>query len=171
MKTVARPRKWRQVSQAPPASYFAPAGVPLGALEDVRLNIEEVDALRLKHLQGLNQQQCAEAMHVSRATFQRVLNSAHRKVAEALSLGKALAIGSGNSALAQQPLKCIGHGHEWSVPFEVLVPGRLPVCPQCQGAAVMRVGPPDHAISRRARTRRREGRARVPTAQSPSNNG
>lgn len=145
--------------------------MPLGALEEVHLKIEEVDALRLKHIEGLNQKQCAEAMHISRATLQRVLASAHRKVAEALSRGKALAIEGGNSALAQQPFTCIGHGHEWSVPFEVLAPGRLPVCPQCQGTAVMRVGPPDHAVSRRARTRRREGHARVSTPQSPGNNG
>jgi len=168
---VARPRKWRQVSQAPPARYFKPAGVPLHALEEVRLNIEEVDALRLKHIEGLNQKQCAEAMRVSRATLQRVLNLAHRKVAEALSLGKALAIEGGNSALAQQSFTCIGHGHEWSVPFQVLAPGRLPVCPQCQGTAVMRIDPPDHAVSRRARTRRREGHARASTSQSPGNNG
>jgi predicted DNA-binding protein (UPF0251 family) len=159
------------VSQAPPAIYFAPAGVPRAALKDVRLKVEEVAALRLKHLEGLNQRQCAEAMRVSRATLQRVLDSAHRKVAEALSLGKALAIEGGDSALAQQPLRCVGHGHEWSVPFEVLVPGRLPLCPQCQGAAVMRIDPPDHAISRRAGTRRLEGRARVRTSRSPRNNG
>jgi predicted DNA-binding protein (UPF0251 family) len=148
---MARPKKWRQVSQTPPARYFKPTGVSLRALDVVRLNIEEVDALRLKHIEGLSQKQCAEAMHVSRATLQRVLNSAHRKVAEALSLGKALAIEGGNSALAQQPFKCIGDGHEWSVSFQVLTPGRLPACPECEGTAVMRIDPPP---SRRASTRR-----------------
>jgi predicted DNA-binding protein (UPF0251 family) len=163
---MARPKKWRRISQAPPARYFKPAGVSLRTLEAVPLDIEEVDALRLKHIEGLNQKQCAEAMHISRATLQRVLSSAHRKVAEALSMGKALAIGGGNSALAQQPFKCIGDGHEWSVPFEVLAPGRLPVCPECEGAAVMRIDPPpSRRASRRRRTARRAPRTRAERAE------
>jgi|GEM_PF-6019908 len=39
------------------------------------LKIEELEALRLKDLEELDQEQCAEKMGISRQTFQRILNS------------------------------------------------------------------------------------------------
>jgi predicted DNA-binding protein (UPF0251 family) len=155
LNTMARPKKWRRVTVIPTASRFEPAGVSVRGLEDVCLTVEEVEAMRLKHLEGLHQNQCADSMHVSRATFQRVLNSAHRKATDALSGGKALCIKGGDFGLAWQPLRCTGDGHEWSVAFEALVSGGAPVCPRCGGSAVIRTSPPDHAVSLRSRSRRR----------------
>jgi predicted DNA-binding protein (UPF0251 family) len=151
---MARPKKWRRVTLIPTVSYFKPAGVSVRGLEDVCLTVEEVEAMRLKHLEGLHQNQCADSMHVSRATFQRVLNSAYRKTADALSGGKALCIEGGDFGLARQPFRCAGDGHEWSVAFETLVAGGPPVCPRCGGSAVVRITPPSHAVSRRSRSRR-----------------
>jgi predicted DNA-binding protein (UPF0251 family) len=48
---------------------------------------------RLCDLQGLFQEQAGEKMGVSRGTVQRLLASAHRKVAEALTEGAALVMG------------------------------------------------------------------------------
>jgi predicted DNA-binding protein (UPF0251 family) len=153
--TMARPKKWRRVTVIPTVSRFEPAGVSVRGLEDVCLTVEEVEAMRLKHLEGLHQNECADSMHVSRATFQRVLHSAHRKATDALSGGKALCIKGGDFGLAWQPLRCTGDGHEWSVAFEALVSGGAPVCPRCGGSAVIRTSPPDHAVSLRSRSRRR----------------
>lgn len=68
---------------------FQPVG--RGSLgEQVTLDLDELEALRLADLLGLYQEQAAEKMGVSRATFGRILESAHRKVAGALVEGKVL---------------------------------------------------------------------------------
>jgi len=79
----------------PGVSYFKPRAVPLAVLEEVILSVEELEALRLAHKEGLYQQAAAERMAVSRATFGRVLDSAHRKVTKALVEGCALRIEGG----------------------------------------------------------------------------
>jgi predicted DNA-binding protein (UPF0251 family) len=69
--------------------------VPLAALEEVLLSVEELEALRLAHMEELYQQEAAARMGVSRATFGRVLDTAHRKVTKALVEGCALRIEGG----------------------------------------------------------------------------
>jgi len=61
-------------------------------LERVALALDEFEALRLADLKGERQEEAAREMQVSRATFGRILESGHRKVAEALVQGKALEI-------------------------------------------------------------------------------
>lgn len=61
-------------------------------LEIVELTKEELEALRLKNIKGLEQVECAKQMKTSQSTFQRILTSAYRKVSEALIKGKAIQI-------------------------------------------------------------------------------
>ena len=75
---------------------FKPRAVPLSVLEEVVLSVEELEALRLAHQEGLYQQAAAERMAVSRTTFGRVLDAAHRKVTRALVEGCALRIEGGS---------------------------------------------------------------------------
>ncbi len=77
------------------ASIFKPAGIPARYLDEVRLTLDEFEALRLADLEGLYQEQAALRMEVSRPTFGRILDVAHQKVAEALVSGKALRIEGG----------------------------------------------------------------------------
>ena len=140
---MARPVKWRRVGFVPQATYFKPAGVPLRALEEVALTVEEAEAIRLKDLEGLEQEECSERMRISRPTFHRVLQSARRKVAEALVNGKALRIDGGNFAFPRQPFQCRHDGHVWTVPFEALVAGP-PACPRCQNVGALAVHPRSH---------------------------
>lgn len=63
--------------------------------QEVILTLDEFEALRLADLEGLYQEEAAQRMGVSRPTFGRILGVAHRKVAEALILGKALRIEGG----------------------------------------------------------------------------
>ncbi len=77
-------------------TYFKPRAVPLSVLEEVVLSVEEFEALRLAHQEGLYQQEAAKRMGVSRATFGRVLDLAHRKVTKALVEGCALRIEGGS---------------------------------------------------------------------------
>jgi predicted DNA-binding protein (UPF0251 family) len=93
---VPRPQCCRRVAGPPLASIFKPAGVPVRQLEQVTLTLDELEAIRLADLEGLYQEQAAERMGVSRATFGRIATSAHRKVAEALVGGLALRIEGGS---------------------------------------------------------------------------
>jgi predicted DNA-binding protein (UPF0251 family) len=74
---------------------FKPAGVPLGELEAVEMTIDELEALRLADLEGLYQEDAAARMGISRPTLSRTLESARRKVAMTLVLGRALRIEGG----------------------------------------------------------------------------
>jgi len=89
----------------PGVNYYKPAGVPLRFLDEVCLSIEELESVRLKDLEDLDQEQCARRMNISRPTFQRVLGSARKKIAEALLTGKAIKIGGGAYELeSKQPV-------------------------------------------------------------------
>jgi predicted DNA-binding protein (UPF0251 family) len=77
-------------------NHFKPAGVPLRIQEEVSVSVEEVEAIRLRDLEALGQEQCAQSMNISRPTFQRVLESARTKIADALLNGKAIRIEGGN---------------------------------------------------------------------------
>ncbi len=85
----------RRIGFVPGATYFKPWGVPLRELEEIVLALDELEALRLADLQGQYQEQAAEKMKISRPTFSRIVESARKKVADALINGKALRLEGG----------------------------------------------------------------------------
>lgn len=87
-----RPRLKRHICFNPRVNYFKPRGVPMCELEVVELTTEEIEALRLKNIVGLDQNECAKRMKTSQSTLQRILLSACTKVTEALINGKAIKI-------------------------------------------------------------------------------
>jgi uncharacterized protein len=91
-----RPRCRRRVSKVPEVTYFKPRGIPMYDLELVVLTIEEMETLRLMDLEGLEQEQAARKMGVSRRAFWNDLQSGRKKVADALVNGKALEIKGGH---------------------------------------------------------------------------
>jgi len=127
---MPRPLKCRRVAFLPNVTYFKPAGIPLRALEEVRLSVEEAEAIRLKDLEGFEQEQAAERMNISRPTFQRVLASARQKIGDALLNGKAIRIEGGSFEMAFRTFRCL-NGHEWDVPFEVMMSAPPQLCPIC----------------------------------------
>lgn len=92
---MSRPRHHRRVGCLPQANFYKPRGIPLSALQHVNLTVDEAEAIRLADLQGLYQAQAAEKMNISRQTFGRTLESAHKKIADAIVNGKALSIQGG----------------------------------------------------------------------------
>ena len=157
---MPRPRKWRRVAFIPEVTYFKPAGIPLRVLEEVCLSVEEAEAVRLKDLEGLEQEQCAQRMSISRPTFQRVLESARRKIAEALLYGKAIRIEGGNFEMIMRRFRCI-QGHEWDVPFEAMIAGSPRLCPTCSTPDIMPLVPPAigrHGMGSGGRCRGQYGR-------------
>ena len=127
---MPRPPKCRRVAFLPNVTYFKPAGIPLRALEEVRLSVEEAEAIRLKDLEGFEQEQAAERMNISRPTFQRVLASARQKIGDALLNGRAIRIEGGSFEMALRTFRCL-NGHEWDVPFEVMMSAPPQLCPIC----------------------------------------
>lgn len=89
---MVRPRLCRKIRFNPLISYFKPLGVPMRFLEEIELTTEELEALRLKNLKDLPQNDCAKSMKTSQSTFQRILTSAYKKISKALIEGKAIKI-------------------------------------------------------------------------------
>jgi predicted DNA-binding protein (UPF0251 family)/predicted Fe-Mo cluster-binding NifX family protein len=92
---VARPAKWRCLECPPGTKVFGPAGVPARNLEKLRLSFDELEALRLLHLEGVTQAEAGRRLGVSGSTVSRMAGRAHRVVTEALVLDKALCIEGG----------------------------------------------------------------------------
>jgi predicted DNA-binding protein (UPF0251 family) len=68
----------------------------MSALEEVVLTLDEFEAVRLKDLEGLDQEECAKKMNISQPTFHRLVTMARRKIADSIVNGKALKIEGGN---------------------------------------------------------------------------
>ena len=131
-----RPKHCRRVGCLPVSTYFKPRGVPLSMLDEVSLTVDEFEALRLGDLEGLYQEQAADKMKVSRQTFGRIIESAHKKVAEALVQGKALRIEGGDFAMtAMRKFKCYDCQHTWELPYGT---GRPSECPSCRSGNIHR---------------------------------
>ena len=137
---MPRPTKWRRVAYVPEVTYFKPTGIPLRALEEVCLCVEEAEALRLKDIEGLEQGECAAMMDISRPTFHRVLAAARQKVSDALLNGKAIRIEGGNFHMDRYRWECL-QGHEWEVPFEAMEAGPPPACPSCHSVEIRPIQP------------------------------
>lgn len=153
---TGRPPKCRRVAFMPQVAYFKPAGIPLRILEEVRLSVEEAEAIRLKDLDGLEQEPAAEKMNISRPTFQRVLGSARQKVADALLNGKAIRIEGGNFELALRRFRCMD-GHEWEVPFQLMITAPPQACPTCNSPNIQPLQLPGFNRGQRGWGRHRGG--------------
>ena len=154
---MPRPTKCRRVAFMPIATHFKPAGIPLRALGEVQLSVEEVEAIRLKDLEELGQEAGAARMNVSRATFQRILAAGRQKVADAILNGKAIKIGGGSFKIAPSLFR-YGNRHEWEVPVEAMAAGRPDLCTTCRSAVVTPVSPPADGRGRHGVAGSRRGR-------------
>ncbi|AGK99776.1 DUF134 domain-containing protein [Desulfoscipio gibsoniae] len=141
---MSRPPKCRRVEFMPEMTFFKPAGIPVSELEVIQLTVEELEAIRLKDLLGLEQEGCAEKMGVSRPTYHRILSSARGKVAVALVEGKAIRVEGGHFEMVVRHFKCFDCGHLWELPCGEGPRGSEITCPQCQSDNVSRVSKEGH---------------------------
>lgn len=130
---MARPTKFRKVEFFPENSYFVPMGKPKCELEEIVLKIEELEAMRLKDIEELNQEECAEKMQVSRQTFQNIIDSARKKVALALTEGKAINISGGHYTTNHCKFKCM----ECETIYDINYEQDKSTCPNCGSTKVM----------------------------------
>jgi len=130
---LARPTKWRKIENIPTIPYFIPSDKDLPEVDKNILKLEELEAIRLKDLEGMEQEECAAKMEVSRPTFQRILISAREKIADSLINGKSILIEGGNFTLNICPVKCSNCGKEWMESYENLeaIKSGEYTCPDC----------------------------------------
>ncbi|MBS3089161.1 DUF134 domain-containing protein [Candidatus Pacearchaeota archaeon] len=105
---MVRPRLCRRVRFNPDVTYFKPRGIPLTELEETILNVDEFEAVRLKDLEGLEQEECAKKMNISQPTFHRMVISARKKIADAIVNGKAIRIEGGNFNMVKPQRRGLG---------------------------------------------------------------
>jgi len=89
-----RPKKPRTCcpNRRPGDLVFKPAGTPLSELEQVELEVDELEALRLCDQRGLTQADAGEQMKISRGTVQRLVASGRKKIITALLEERSLII-------------------------------------------------------------------------------
>ena len=87
---MGRPKVPRHICGIPSNSCFKPNKVPMAELEKQELALDEFEALRLVDLEGMQQQEAAKVMGVSRQTLANVVKTARSKVVDCLVNGKAL---------------------------------------------------------------------------------
>ncbi len=132
-RKMPRPTKFRRVEFFPENNYFVPWGKPKCEIHEVVLKVEELEAMRLKDIEELNQEQCAERMEISRQTFQNIIDSARKKVAIALTEGKAIKISGGHYTTKLCKLKCMDCGDVYEINYEQ----DRHVCPNCRSEKVI----------------------------------
>jgi uncharacterized protein len=128
---MARPQKNRRVAFNPAISYFKPRGIPMLQLEEVRLTVDQREAIRLSDLLGMSHEEAGHRMGVSRATFGRIIQLGRKALADALINGKAIKVEGGNYRIvdSNRVFECKSCSHSWE---EEKGTGRPRRCPRCR---------------------------------------
>ncbi len=126
---MARPKKHRRISCDPNSYYFKPAGVSLNHLEEIILEGDELEAIRLSDLMNLSQEEAALQMNISRPTFGRIVNKARAKIADGIINGKAIKISDELSSELKEKLQfsCPNCG----LKLRIKKRRQLSHCPKC----------------------------------------
>lgn len=91
-----RNRHMRRIGFLPDATLFKPQGIPLSDIEIVVISHEELEAIRLVDFVGLEQEEAASRMEISRKSMASDLKSGRKKIADALLHSKAIRIEGGD---------------------------------------------------------------------------
>ncbi len=87
-----RPRFRRRLGIQFNDTYFKPRGIPLRELNEVNITDEELETLRLRYMEHIDQEQAAKMMGISQSQYQRDITSVMGKITEALINGYAISI-------------------------------------------------------------------------------
>lgn len=129
---MSRKRICRVVEFFPSSTSFVPTDKKDGEWKKIKLKIEELEAMRLKDISGLSQQDCADKMGISRQTFQNIIDSARHKVAVALSEGIGIEIKGGDFTSIYCEVKCNACNATYRVKYSV----DRSTCPICNSPKV-----------------------------------
>ena len=133
---MVRPKRIRRISFKPEVTYFKPAGIPITELEEVVLTFDELEALRLMNIEEIEQKEVAKKMDISQPTLSRLVQSARKKVTEAIINGYAIKVQGGHFKMVRPRGRGLRRG---TVPGQgrgrmggvAAGPGGTCVCPKC----------------------------------------
>lgn len=103
---MPRPKQDRKISYPPLMQGFKPFGIPRRMLNSVTLLYDEYEAIRLLDYEGMNQDQAAVQMNVSRPTLTRIYEKARKTIAQALVEGNMIMIEGGNVQFDRAWYRC-----------------------------------------------------------------
>ncbi len=135
---MPKPKKNRFVEEPPSVFFFKPQGIPLFRLVQVVLGIDEYEVIRLVDYEGMQQKEAAEKMKISRATCARILESAHKKIAQAITKGQAIKIEGGSVVLGRNRYRCRNCDTFWGSAGDEET--TLETCPKCKSDRVVDLG-------------------------------
>ena len=95
------------------------------------LTFDELEAIRLKDFEGMEQKKAAKKMNISQPTFHRLLVSARKKLAEALVNGKAIKIQGGDYKMVRPRGRGMGRGRGQGAGRGFGAPPNTCKCPAC----------------------------------------
>ena len=130
---MSRPKKDRMVHQPPLYTAFKPVGIMGSTLQQLALNLDEYEAIRLADYLGMDHTEAAEEMEISRSTFTRLIEEARKKVSQFFIEGKQLYIEGGNIHFRGNVIRCLDCGHMFNTGFE----NDLIKCPACGSTNLM----------------------------------
>jgi len=130
---MSRPKKKRMIHQPPLHTSFKPVGVRMNALEQIALNLDELEAIRLTDYLGKEHSEAADEMEISRSTFTRLIEKSRAKVASFLIEGKHLNIEGGDIHFRDNILRCQHCGHMFKTGFDETIK----ICPACGSGDLM----------------------------------
>ena len=125
---MARPRRFRRISQEPQIRCFKPEREDSDDFDPIEILIDEFEAIRLRDYLDIQQKRSAEIMGVSQPTFHRILSSARKKIANALINGNTLIIIGKDSETKYECNEC---GFEWQHPRK-----EYKKCPDCKSTNI-----------------------------------
>ena len=126
---MVKPRKNRNVLYPPWMHYFKPHGhMPFDPSSLVILAIDEYESIRLADHENLKQEEAAKRMNISRPTFTRLINSARKKIADAMVNGKMIRIEGGNFVFLKNRMRCNSCGKIWETDIRTKT---IKPCPDC----------------------------------------
>ena len=103
---MPRPKKKRKVHYPPKMHGFKPFGIAFCDTEQVIMQYDEYETLKLVVYDDLSQDAAADNMEVSRPTLTRIYNSALKKMAQAFVEGKSIIIKGGDFEFENDWYKC-----------------------------------------------------------------
>jgi len=147
---MPRPRRVRRVFFEPRIDYFKPAGVMLRMLQENIITRDELEAIRLIDYEKIEQEKAGKKMKISQPTLSRLLNSARKKIADALINAKAIKIQGGVFKMVRPRGRGLGLGRGRRVGIGgrgrmrgfAAGPEGLCVCPKCEYKEQHKIGVP-----------------------------
>ena len=150
---MPRPFRCRKVGLTPGCRRFGPSGGIAGEGQAIFLQLDELEAIRLADMEGLYQEAAAKNMGISRQTFGNIIDSAHKKIADAIINAREIKIEGGEVKMMERKFVCSGCKKEWALPYGT---GRPVDCPACQSKDIHR-SPEDRSCGGNGGAGRRNG--------------